>query len=150
MSALALPIIFGNVANLWLSEKPEVVGAATHALDAMIKDALAPMVATPALVTQHYSKIEKCIQIIEQGLGYQFHSAWHNVLYTLKTLFEVCGTNCYSLLTNALKSLSELRDSYKFSYNSELEHAVGAAVRSMGPENVLKVISMTVSKISII
>jgi ribosomal RNA-processing protein 12 len=46
------------------------------------------------------------------------------------------------MLMGCLKSLTELRDSYKFSYNSELEHAVGAAIRSMGPETVLSVISL--------
>lgn len=49
------------------------------------------------------------------------------------------------MLRNCLKNLAELRDSYKFSYNSELEHAVGAAVRSMGPEAVLNVISLKVT-----
>jgi hypothetical protein len=48
------------------------------------------------------------------------------------------------MLMGCLKSLTELRDSYKFSYNSELEHAVGAAIRSMGPETVLSVISLKV------
>lgn len=48
------------------------------------------------------------------------------------------------MLTSFLKSLAELRDSYKFSYNSQLEHAVGAAVRSMGPEAVLNVITLKV------
>lgn len=49
------------------------------------------------------------------------------------------------MLLGSLKTLAELRDSYKFSYNSELEHAVGAAVRSMGPETVLNVISLKVN-----
>lgn len=48
------------------------------------------------------------------------------------------------MLTNTLKTLSELRDSYKFSYNNEVEHAVGAAIRSMGPEVVLSVIALKV------
>lgn len=46
---------------------------------------------------------------------------------------------------SCLKSLSQLRDSYKFSYNNELEHAVGAAVRFMGAEVVLNVIHLKVS-----
>lgn len=49
------------------------------------------------------------------------------------------------MLYTCLKSLAELRDSYKFTYNNELEHAVGAAVRSMGPESVLNIISLKVS-----
>lgn len=54
------------------------------------------------------------------------------------------GPICSDLLVGLLKPLAELRDSYKFSYNTELEYAVGAAVRSMGPEVVLEVISLKV------
>lgn len=52
------------------------------------------------------------------------------------------------MLLGLLKSLAELRDSYKFSYNNELEHAIGAAIRSMGPEVVLNVISLKVKKMT--
>lgn len=43
-----------------------------------------------------------------------------------------------------------MRDSYKFSYNNELEYAVGAAIRSMGPEVVLGVISLKVKPTTVI
>lgn len=59
--------------------------------------------------------------------------------------FKVAGKTCSDLLINSLKSLCEIRDSYKFSYNNELEHAVGSAIRSMGPEKVLGVISLQVN-----
>lgn len=54
------------------------------------------------------------------------------------------GVSCSDLLVGLLKPLAELRDSYKFSYNNELEYAIGAAIRSMGPEVVLGVISLKV------
>lgn len=47
-------------------------------------------------------------------------------------------------MLGTLKSLTELRDSYKFSYNNELEHAVGSAIRALGPETVLSVITLKV------
>lgn len=55
------------------------------------------------------------------------------------------GPTCSDLLLGLLQPLAELRDSYKFIYNTELEYAVGAAVRSMGPDVVLGVISLKVS-----
>lgn len=62
----------------------------------------------------------------------------------MKIKLQVAGRNCGELLMNCIKSLSEIRDSYKFSYNNELEHAIGAALRSMGPEKVLSVIKLQV------
>lgn len=43
-----------------------------------------------------------------------------------------------------LTALADLRDSHKFIYNKEIEFAVGAAVKSMGPEIVLNTIPLQV------
>ncbi|CAH1969238.1 unnamed protein product [Acanthoscelides obtectus] len=142
IASSALPKIIETLTELWLSEKSEVMTCATHALDVLLKDALASLCETNQLVEQYKSKIEKCIHIIQLGLGYQYNTVWHQVLYIIKILFEVTGATCSHLLLDMLKSLAELRDSYKFSYNSELEYAVGAAIRYMGPEAVLGVISL--------
>nr|CAH7732826.1 unnamed protein product [Callosobruchus chinensis] len=142
IASSALPKIFETLTLLWLSEKSEVMTCATHALDVLLRDALASLCETKELVEQYKSKIEKCFQIIQLGLGYQYNTVWHQVLHVIKVLFEVSGSTCSVLLLDMLKSLAELRDSYKFSYNSELEYAVGAAIRYMGPETVLGVISL--------
>lgn len=120
----------------------DVISASTRCIESLLRDAVSPAVVTPELVSRYRSKLVEIINSIELGLGYQYHTAWHHVLHIMKVLFEVCGTNCEDLLTSCLKSLSELRDSYKFTYNSALEHAVGAAIRSLGPEAVLKVITL--------
>ncbi|EFA09698.2 RRP12-like protein [Tribolium castaneum] len=141
-SCAALPKIFATISQLWLSEKSEIMTAATHALENLLKDAVGPACATKEQVEQFSTKINKCFSCVEAGLGYQYHSVWHQVLHLIAVMFEVGGQNCSHMLLNCLKSLSELRDSYKFSYNNELEHAVGAAIRSMGPETVINVISL--------
>ncbi|RZC36936.1 RRP12-like protein [Asbolus verrucosus] len=128
MSCAALPKIFTTITQLWLSEKSEIMTAATHALETLLKDAVAPACSTKGQVEQYSSKLSKCFSAIEAGLSYQYHN--------------VGGHNCSHMLLGSLKTLAELRDSYKFSYNNELEHAVGAAIRSMGPETVLNVISL--------
>ncbi|CAH1115005.1 unnamed protein product, partial [Psylliodes chrysocephalus] len=142
LAMAALPKIFDAITQLWLSEKAEIMTKATHSLDILIRDALINACSSRELVEQHKSKIERCIQTIQLGLGYQFNASWHQVLHVISTLFEVTGSHCSDMLLGLLKSLAELRDSYKFSYNNELEHAVGAAIRSMGPEVVLEVISL--------
>ncbi|KAI4462006.1 putative nodulin-like protein [Holotrichia oblita] len=137
-----LPKIFTTITQLWLSEKMEVISAATYTLEAMLRDTIGPICATTDFVEQNKSKVVKCFSTIEAGLGYQYHNAWHQVLHIMSVLYDVAGRTCGDLLTNSLKSLCEIRDSYKFSYNNELEHAVGSAIRSMGPEKVLGVISL--------
>ncbi|KAJ8910882.1 hypothetical protein NQ315_000513 [Exocentrus adspersus] len=140
MACAMFPKIFDVLTQLWLSEKSEIVNGATQALEVLLRDALAT--ACSSAVDQNKSKLEKCFNSIQVGLGYQFNTVWHQVLHVVKVMFEVAGANCGDMLVGPLKSLAELRDSYKFSYNNELEHAVGAAIRSMGPEAVLNVISL--------
>lgn len=85
----AIPKIMATVTQLWLSQKTEVATAATHALEILLKDGIAPACATAELVQQYNSKLLKCFNLLEQGLGYQYHNVWHQVLYTLKIMFEV-------------------------------------------------------------
>lgn len=47
-------------------------------------------------------------------------------------------------MAKILITLADLRDTHKFTYNSEIEYAVGAAVKSMGPEIVLNTIPLQV------
>uniref|UniRef100_A0A6P7FHR4 RRP12-like protein n=1 Tax=Diabrotica virgifera virgifera TaxID=50390 RepID=A0A6P7FHR4_DIAVI len=142
LAMATLPKIIDIFTQLWLSEKAEIMTSATHALEILLKDALVNGCSSKELVGQHRSKVERCIQTIQLCLGYQYNASWHQVLHIVSVLFEVTGANCSDMLLGLLTNLAELRDSYKFSYNNELEHAVGAAIRSMGPEVVLEVITL--------
>lgn len=84
-----LPKAVATLTQLWMAQKTEVATAATHALELLLKDAVAPACLTADLVQQHHSKLLKCFNLLEQGLSYQYHNVWHQVLYTLKVMFEV-------------------------------------------------------------
>lgn len=84
-----LPKAFATLTQLWLAQKPEVTTATTHALEMLLRDAIAPACATVELVQQNQSKLLKCFNLLEQGLSYQYHNVWHQVLYALKIMFEV-------------------------------------------------------------
>lgn len=140
-----LPKMFEVVAQFLLTDRREIIGAATLAIDDLIKDCIGAASENPERVAKFEPYLKQCFAVIEQGLGYQFHSAWSHVLHLIGTIFQVAGQNCHLLLTPYLKTLSSLRDSYKFSYNNELEQAVAAAIKAMGPEIVLSEIPLTVS-----
>lgn len=84
-----LPKAFSTITQLWLSQKLEVTTAATHALELLLKDAVAPACVTAQAVEQHHSKLSKCFNLLEQGLSYQYHNVWNQVLHILKVMFEV-------------------------------------------------------------
>lgn len=89
MACTIFPKIFDIFTQLWLSEKSEVVNSATHALDVLLKDALTTACNSSDTIEQNRSKLEKCFNTIQLGLGYQYNTVWHQVLHIVKVMFEV-------------------------------------------------------------
>lgn len=46
-----------------------------------------------------------------------------------------------------LKRLADLRDSYNFASKNDAEYAIGAAIRTLGPEAVLNLIPLKASNL---
>ncbi|KAL1502843.1 hypothetical protein ABEB36_007927 [Hypothenemus hampei] len=130
------------IQQMWLTGKPEIIGGATNCAETVLRDVIRPACESEDLVRTYYGKLEKCFSVIHSCLSYQYNMVWNQILHIIGVMFEVAGANCWAMFEDTLRSLSELRDSYKFSYNNELEYAVGSAVRSMGPEKVLNIISL--------
>nr|CAD7586449.1 unnamed protein product [Timema genevievae] len=139
-----LPRLFSTLTQLWMSEKPEIRNGTTLTLKAVILDCL-PLACSPEIFPRNEQLLAKMFNTVENGLKYQYNLAWNHVLLVLAAMFETCGATCSKFMLPCLKSLADLRDSYKFSYTNELEHAVGKAVKSMGPEVVLQVIPLQIT-----
>ncbi|XP_063236769.1 LOW QUALITY PROTEIN: RRP12-like protein [Bacillus rossius redtenbacheri] len=144
LCAAGLPRLFSTLAQLWLSGRAEVVAGATAAMRAAARDCVGPA-CTPELAPRHAAHLARALAAVEAGLKYQYHAAWGHVLQVLAELFQVMGGTCQQLLLPCLRALAELRDSYKFSHASDVELAVGRAVRSMGPEAVLQAIPLEIT-----
>ncbi|XP_024936269.1 RRP12-like protein [Cephus cinctus] len=146
---LSLPLCAANITRilekcteLWLSDKSEVLSGASHTIKTLLQVCITPLCATQEDANKYKTTLIKTIQLIQQGMKYQYNSAWHHVLHLLAVIFQITGHFCKDELLDILTALAELRDSYKFIYNAEVEYAVGAAVRTMGPEIVLRTIPL--------
>ena len=60
----------------------------------------------------------------------------------MTTFFEVCGQDYHAIMGKCLKSLAELRSSANFTLTNELDYVIGKAIRTMGPEIVIKYIPL--------
>lgn len=88
---------------------------------------------------------QNVFSIVEEGLKYQYHNAWPQVLHLLAALFEALGPTAETFSGHCLASLADIRDSYNFAHTAELEFAVGKAIRTLGPEYVLKAIPLQIT-----
>lgn len=90
---------------------------------------------------------------VESGLKYRYCSQWGLVLGVLETFYTIAGSFCHQSMIKvrsaqwgvvwaaivngvfqSLQSLAGLRNTPGFLFVSELDSAVGAAVRAIGPK----------------
>ena len=58
---------------------------------------------------------------------------------------QVIGKDGEEYIGNSLRTLGNLRESFNFLYVSELDYTIGKAIRSLGPEMVLKYIPIVIT-----
>ncbi|KAH0557965.1 RRP12-like protein [Cotesia glomerata] len=137
--------IIQKATELWLSDKPEIITAASHTVKTLLQVCVAPLCESENTARKYEKTIREIILLIRSGMQLRYNSAWHHILHLLAVLFQIAGVKCQNDLAPILSDLCELRDTHKFTYNSEVEFAVGAAVKAMGPEKVLEVIPLVTS-----
>ncbi|XP_061180059.1 RRP12-like protein isoform X1 [Saccostrea echinata] len=144
-----LPRFFSVCMTCLLSEKAEVASSATKTMKELLRACLAPAVEGTKQVTSAPSStntpLHKIVKALETGLGYQFHAAWGLVMQVFAVMFEVAGKECPALFKKSLLSIANLRDSPRFPYKAELDHAVGAAIKYLGPRQVLEAVPLNIT-----
>ncbi|XP_052226276.1 RRP12-like protein isoform X6 [Dreissena polymorpha] len=145
-----LPRLFSAGMVCLLSQKTEITSAAGKMLKAVIVGCVAPASATLGVQLQttgtgSTTPLQKVLRALESGLGYQFHAAWGFVLQVFAAMFQSLGRICPAAFQKSLSAIAELRDSVRFAYKGELDHAVGCAVRAMGPREVLAAIPLQIT-----
>ena len=84
------------------------------------------------------SSFVKIFQHIEAGLGYKYAPVWDIVLQSLEYMYLSFGKSCGSVFRTNIGSLIDLHETPAFPFMSSLEKAVGGAIKTLGPEMVLK------------
>jgi len=120
----------------WLSDRGEVVRAAGLAVKAVLGE-----------VGRGVGKVVagKVVEVLGEGVKYQYSGAWQTVLGVLVTMVEVIGGNHPDTLTNLLVSLAMLRGSNNFTFEAEVDLVVGKAVSVMGPRAVLAAVPLNIT-----
>ncbi|VFV46161.1 Hypothetical predicted protein [Lynx pardinus] len=143
-----LPRFFGTATTCLLSPHSQVVTAASQSLQEILKECVAPHMASIGSVTSSASGpaqyVAKMFRAVEEGLTYKFHAAWSSVLQLLCVFFQACGRQAHPVMKKCLQSLCDLRLSPHFPHTAALDQAVGAAVASMGPEVVLEAVPLEI------
>lgn len=139
-----IPRMLKRCIELWLSNKTEIIAGASNTVKIILQECVAPLYVSAERIDRYTSTLSQIISLMHKALSYQYLEAWHHVFHLVASLFQITGKSKLRGLTDIVRSLGELRDSYNFAYSSDVEYAVGAAVRAMGPQIVLSILPLQV------
>ena len=95
------------------------------------------------------TNIHKIITTFENGLAsYQNHASWGLILNVIRAMFLAVGAVIDPLCHKLLLSMSTMRTTdaiHDFQYRMEVDNAVGAAVKTMGPKSVLEAVPLQIT-----
>lgn len=137
-----LPRIISKCIELWMSDKKEVIASASHTIKIILQECVAPLCETEEGIKRYNGTLKQIVSIMHKGLSYQYLEAWHHILHLITLLFDITGKSKIAELIDIVKSLGELRESKMFKWYGEVEYAIGAAIRTMGPQVVLNALPL--------
>ncbi|KMQ96335.1 rrp12-like protein [Lasius niger] len=137
-----VPRMLNKCTELWLSGKTEVIVGASNTVKTLLQECVTPLCESVERVNRYSSTLSQIISIMHKALSYQYLEAWHHIFHLVALLFQITGKSKLQGLGDIVRSLGELRDSYNFAYSSDVEYAVGAAIRAMGPQVVLSILPL--------
>ncbi|XP_026668407.1 RRP12-like protein isoform X2 [Ceratina calcarata] len=145
LCAAILPKMFDKCMELWLSDRSDVISGTSHTIKILLQDCIGKMCEDES-ITKYKTTIDQTTCTMHKALSYQYLEAWYHILHLIAVLFQVTGKSKSPHLVNILRTLADLRDSYNFASKNDAEYAIGAAIRVLGPEEVLNIIPLKISE----
>ncbi|KAJ8712879.1 hypothetical protein PYW08_008183 [Mythimna loreyi] len=130
------------VTELWLSDVADINSASTNALKAVLLDCVKPALESDEAFIKHKTHIDAIFKSIGTGLDNPFNQAIRHVILTIAVCFEVGNEKVSNSLGPLLRKLNDRRESHNFDNDKEVEYATGCAIKSLGPEFVLRIIPL--------
>ncbi|KAF2768049.1 NUC173-domain-containing protein [Teratosphaeria nubilosa] len=90
--------------------------------------------------------LEKIAQTLQDLLSVKYQAAWMEVFNVMTAAFEVLKWQSHPLLDGIVQSIGDLRGNDSFAGKKEADAVLSAAIRAMGPDNVLAVLPLNLSK----
>ncbi|KAL9880391.1 RRP12-like protein [Glossina fuscipes] len=137
---------FTNVANdLWRSDHSEIIASVFNCLKEFLYESVKEACTSQEAANMYQLPISHLIQSLHDVLRAPFGEVLKHVILTFAIIFEVCGIYFVNDLSKSLLELAKRYDT-ESSLRLQIEHAIMAAIKSMGPEVVLKTIPLTNDK----
>lgn len=131
--------------DIWKSENLQIATGAYHAIKELLEECVQPGLETPAMATLHHKPINKIIDELVKCLNEPFGHVSQQVVGVFQTVFDICGGHFAKELQPALNQIAGRYDDTA-AKQIQIENAVKAAIRTMGPQAALIAVPLTDGK----
>lgn len=89
--------------------------------------------------------LENIGRILQDLLSVKYQTAWMEVFNVMRAAFEVLKWRSHPLLNGIVKNVGDLRSNDSFGGKKEADAVLSAAIRAMGPDNVLEILPLNLA-----
>ncbi|KAK3697309.1 pre-rRNA processing protein [Vermiconidia calcicola] len=140
-----LPDLFNTISAFLVSSSHNVRVSASESLISLLHTCVPDTVLLePSIMDDKV--LERLSRTLQDLLSVKFQTAWMEVFNVLSAAFEVLRWQSHPLLDGIVKSIGDMRSSDSFTGKKEADAVLGAAIRAMGPDNVLSILPLNLAK----
>lgn len=142
MCVNALPKLIDICAtDLWMNARNEIVTGTSNSIKELFTECIKPACLTKHLAEANRGPIAKSIRSVSKALSAPFGHVATQVVQTFAVVFESTGKFFADELIEPLTIIGGRYDADS-AFRLHIEHAILAAIPTMGPESVLKAIPL--------
>ena len=140
-----IPEVFENVAGFLASSSHNIRVSASECLVSFLVNCV-PDAVIPEPSIYDEKVLEKIAKVGTDLLSVKYQSAWMEVFTVLSALSTTYKWRAAGLLDGIVKIVGELRENDSFNGKKEADGVLGKAVEAMGPEAVLRLLPLNLSR----
>lgn len=132
---------FQQILPYWKSDHEEVQVKVGQSLSALIEECISMC----SELENHKAQVQVMTTQLQGALSFQYQTAWLHVFQTLIQAFNALGKTFPDLLLGSVKELAEFMDNRDLPHRGKVEQAIGAAVKSIGPQKIIEILPIQIT-----
>ncbi|GAB7350223.1 hypothetical protein MBLNU459_g0876t4 [Dothideomycetes sp. NU459] len=140
-----LPALFTQVSAFLSSSSHNIRVSASECLISFLNNCIPDSVLLePSIMDEKV--FESLAKVVNDLLSVKYQSAWMEVFTVVGAMLETFRWRSKGVLTNAIKTVGDLRSNDTFAGKKEADAVLAQAISAMGPDNVLEILPLNLVK----
>lgn len=136
-----LPDLFSMISSFLTSSSHNIRISASECLISLLNTCIPDSVLLDGSIMDD-RVLESIGKNLQDLLSVKYQTAWMEVFNVLSAAFECLRWRSHPLLDSVVQSIGDLRSSDSFTGKKEADAVLSAAIKAMGPDNVLSILPL--------